>query len=98
VQVDVGLILQEPPEYLWHGTAEKSVSSIRTWGLKPQSRLYVHLSRDYDTAVKVGSRHGKPVICRVRARQMHRDGYVFYLSANNVWLTQWVPAGYLEWD
>lgn len=98
VQVDVGLTPQEPPEYLWHGTAEKSVSSIQTWGLKPQSRLYVHLSRDYDTAVKVGSRHGKPVICRVRAQQMHRDGYVFYLSANRVWLTQWVPAGYLEWD
>lgn len=65
-------------------------------GLLPKSRLYVHLSGDYETAVKVGSRHGKPVIYKVNARQMQADGYVFYQSVNGVWLTKHVPVKYLK--
>jgi putative RNA 2'-phosphotransferase len=48
-----------------------------------------------ETAKKVGSRHGKPVVFRVDCRQMEQDGYEFFLSANNVWLTKEIPAAYL---
>ncbi len=58
-------------------------------------RLYVHLSKDYDAAVKVGSRHGKPVVLRVDAARMQKDGFQFYLSQNGVWLTKRVPRRYL---
>ena len=44
----------------------------------------MHLSKDEETAVKVGSRHGKPVLYHILAKQMHDDGYKFYLSANGV--------------
>ena len=54
------------------------------------------LSKDYDTAVTVGSRHGKPVIYKVKAGEMAKDGYEFFLSANKVWLTKSVPVKYLE--
>ena len=91
IQVDVELALTEPPETLYHGTAQRFAQ-----GLLPQSRLYVHLSPDFETAEKVGQRHGKPVIYLVDAGQMHRDGYLFYLSANGVWLTKVVPAPYLK--
>lgn len=47
-----------PPQYLWHGTGEKYTQSIDSGGLIPKSRLYVHLSGDEKTAVKVGKRHG----------------------------------------
>lgn len=96
VHVDVELEQKEPPETLWHGTGEKYVAAIDEQGLKKKSRLYVHLSRDYDTAVKVGVRHGKPVIYEVAAGQMARDGHVFYQSVNGVWLTDAVPAQYLH--
>lgn len=96
VHVDVELEQKEPPETLWHGTGEKYVAAIDAQGLKKKSRLYVHLSRDYDTAVKVGVRHGKPVIYEVAAGQMARDGHVFYQSVNGVWLTDAVPAQYLH--
>lgn len=96
VHVDVELEQKEPPETLWHGTGEKYVAAIDVQGLKKKSRLYVHLSRDYDTAVKVGVRHGKPVIYEVAAGQMARDGHVFYQSVNGVWLTDAVPAQYLH--
>lgn len=95
VPVDVELEELEPPEFLYHGTGEKSVSSIDEQGLLPMSRLYVHLSPDRDTAVKVGKRHGKPVIYIVRTGQMYREGYAFYQSVNGVWLTKAVPAEYL---
>ena len=71
-------------------------ASIEAQGLLPQSRLYVHLSPDVETAEKVGRRHGEPVIYLVDAGQMHRDGSLFYLSANGVWLTKTVPAPYLK--
>lgn len=93
---DVELEEKEPPELLWHGTGEKYVASIDVQGLIPKSRLYVHLSKDEDTAVKVGKRHGKAVLYHVKAKQMHDDGYNFYLSANGVWLTKEVPVKYLE--
>ncbi|MDO5154745.1 MAG: RNA 2'-phosphotransferase [Eubacteriales bacterium] len=95
ILVDVELEEKEPPEFLWHGTGEKYVAAIDQQGLIPKSRLYVHLSKDEETAVKVGTRHGKPVLYRVEAKQMYEDGYQFYLSANGVWLTKEVPVKYL---
>lgn len=84
IPVDVELEKAMPPEYLYHGTGEKYVSSIEVQGLIQQSRLYVHLSSDNNTAEKVGARHGKPVVYRISARKMAEDGYVFYKSVNGV--------------
>ena len=61
IEVDVELEEKEPPEILWHGTGEKFATSIDNIGLIPKSRLYVHLSKDEETATIVGRRHGKPV-------------------------------------
>lgn len=95
IPVDVELDEVKPLEELWHGTGEKYVLSIDRQGLIPKSRLYVHLSKDEETAVKVGKRHGKPVLYIVKAGKMYRDGYKFYLSKNGVWLTKEVPVKYL---
>ena len=96
IPVDVELEKKNPPEILWHGTGKKYVESIDQEGLIPKTRLYVHLSSDYDTAIKVGKRHGEPVIYKVDTKRMTEDGYEFFLSVNGVWLTKRVPALYLE--
>ena len=96
IPVNVELEQKTPPEFLYHGTGEKYTASIDTQGLIPKSRLYVHLSSDYDTAVKVGSRHGRPVVYTVTAGEMQRKGYPFYLSVNGVWLTKSVPIDFLR--
>ena len=96
IPVDVELEKQEPPKYLYHGTGEKYRSSIDEQGLIPKSRLYVHLSFDIDTATKVGSRHGKPVVYRVWSGWMQREGFDFYRSVNGVWLTKEVPTKYIK--
>ena len=96
IPVDVELEEKLPPAVLYHGTGVKYEGAIDKQGLIPKSRLYVHLSSDAETARKVGSRHGKPVIYTVDCAAMAADGYKFFLSANKVWLTKEVPAGYLK--
>ena len=95
IPVDVELPVTSPPATLWHGTADRFVPSIMAQGIRSMNRLYVHLSPDTETARKVGSRHGKPVILRINSGQMEADGAVFYLSVNGAWLTKEVPAKYI---
>ena len=96
IPVDVELEEKIPPEQLFHGTGEKYVSSIDKQGLIPKSRLYVHISSDIETARKVGSRHGRPVVYRIDCRKMTEDGFRFFHSVNGVWLTKSVPPEYLR--
>lgn len=96
VEIDLGYQPQMPPELLYHGTGEKSVSSILNSGLEKRSRQHIHLSRDMETAIQVGSRHGKPAVFQVLAGEMHKSGHVFYLSENKVWLTDVVPVQFLK--
>ena len=96
VSVDVELTCAAPPAVLYHGSAEKYAAAIAASGLEPKTRLYVHLSADRATAVKVGSRHGVPVVYEVDAARMQAEGYEFYLSVNGVWLTKHVPTAYLK--
>lgn len=96
VDVDLELAPQIPPDILFHGTATRFLESIRATGLEARSRQHVHLSRDEATAVQVGQRHGKPVVLKVRAGQMHTAGHEFYLSENHVWLTARVPPEFLN--
>ena len=96
IKVDVELEEAVPTGSLYHGTCIKYVGSINTYGLNPQSRLYVHLSEDIETAYCVGSRHGTPVVYSVDTQRMIDDGLKFYKSKNNVWLTHDVPPKYLS--
>lgn len=95
VAVDLQLEARQPPDILFHGTVERFMPSILTEGLKKGKRHHVHLSRDVETARKVGARRGKPIVLQVDAGAMHAQGLVFFLSANGVWLTDTVPVEHL---
>ncbi|MGF1579327.1 MAG: RNA 2'-phosphotransferase [Gemmataceae bacterium] len=96
VPIDLQLAPAEPPEVLYHGTAEKNVLAILEQGLQKMNRHHVHLSLDRETATIVGQRHGKPVVFEIPAKKMHDEGFVFYCSENSVWLVEEVPAEYLR--
>lgn len=96
VAVDLGLEATPPPPQLYHGTATRFLSLIMSEGLRPMSRQHVHLSRERNTAVNVGARHGKPTVLRVEAGAMHEAGFTFFLSDNGVWLTDRVPPEFLS--
>jgi putative RNA 2'-phosphotransferase len=96
IEIDLNLSPQVPPEYLFHGTADRFVAAIRASGLERRQRQHVHLSAEEATAINVGSRHGRPVVLRVKAGAMHAEGRLFYFSANGVWLTEEVPTRFIE--
>lgn len=96
VEVDLQLSPAQPPATLFHGTADRNCAAILTSGLLKMARHHVHLSAEPATALKVGSRHGKPVVLVVDAARMHADGHAFFRSANGVWLVEHVAPEYLR--
>ena len=96
--VNLSHIEKTPPDLLFHGTATRSLESIRQQGLIPGSRHHVHLSQDVATATAVGRRYGKPVVLTVEALRMQAQGFKFFQAENGVWLTDQVPAAFLRED
>jgi putative RNA 2'-phosphotransferase len=96
IEVDLELEPQTPPAHLFHGTGAQNRERLEREGLNKMRRHHVHLSPDLETAIKVGSRHGKPLVFLVDTGRMSADGHIFYRSANGVWLTDAVPPSYLE--
>jgi putative RNA 2'-phosphotransferase len=96
IDVDLELNAAEPPIVLYHGTGSVSVDLILQSGLQKMRRHHVHLSADVETAIRVGSRHGKPVVFTVDAARMKAEGWTFYRSGNGVWLVDEVPAKFLQ--
>lgn len=98
IPVDLQLEQLEPPSVLFHGTALRNLGPIQEKGLCRQQRQHVHLSADEATALQVGSRHGQPIVLRVAAGEMHRQGFAFFKSDNGVWLTGHVPPAFFSFD
>ncbi len=95
VEVDLQLEPVAPPAVLFHGTGHGSAEAVEREGLRRMSRQHVHLSADISTAVRVGARHGRPVVFRVDAAGMHAVGHPLRCSDNGVWLAEEVPAAFL---
>ena len=82
VAIDLQLEAVVPPARLYHGTGEHSVASILASGLRKMARHHVHLSRDVETAMQVGARHGKPVVLVINTGDMVQAGAAFYVSGS----------------
>ena len=96
IKVDLGLPSKEPPIYLYHGTCANYLDKIFSTGISKMSRNYVHLSEDIGTALVVAKRRPPIAILRIYAKAMAKNGYTFYQSQNNVWLTEVVPRNYIQ--
>lgn len=96
ITVDLEFESQCPPPFLYHGTADRFLSAINSEGIKKMNRQHVHLSQDKETAINVGSRHGRVVVLTILAEKMYKEGIAFYLSANGVWLTDYIDPKYIS--
>ena len=96
INIDLGFEPTTPPPTLFHGTATRFLDSIKATGLEKRSRQHVHLSADKDTASQVGKRHGKLVILVIQSGKMQEQGFDFYISKNGVWLTDHIPAEFID--
>lgn len=89
-----------PPVILYHGTSKDAYLSIKKQGIKKLKRDFVHLSQDVETATNVGMRHAKRkenlMILAIDCKTMLKDGYKFYISDNDVWLSDFIPPKYIS--
>jgi putative RNA 2'-phosphotransferase len=87
----------QPPEILYHGTSPKVLPAIRTAGLQPMGRQYVHLSTQIDQARLVGRRHAPdPVVLSVRARAAEEAGVRFYQPEERLFLSTPIPPAFID--
>lgn len=84
-----------PPKILYHGTASKNLYAILQEGLKSMSRQYVHLSEKVEDAIKVGKRHGAPVVLAIDTQNVIDDGGCFYRIPNGIWLAENIKPQYI---
>ncbi|MES2545307.1 MAG: RNA 2'-phosphotransferase [Bacteroidota bacterium] len=98
INVELNLNEVEPSNFLYHGTVQKFIDSIKEKGLQKMNRQHVHLSKNEETAIKVALRRGKPIVLKVDAQKMHNEGFKFYLSENNVWLIDEVPVKFIDFE
>ena len=96
IDIELGYEPAVPPDLLYHGTPSQSVEAIRQAGLKKMERHHVHLHLDITTSITVGQRRGKPVLLVVRAVEMHRLGHEFFVTPNDVWLTDHLPVEFIR--
>ncbi|WP_367270546.1 RNA 2'-phosphotransferase [uncultured Clostridium sp.] len=80
---------------MFHGTSKRFLSSICKKGLLKGKRLYVHLSKDFETANEVSKRHGNEMVLIINTRRMVEEGHKFYMSENGVYLCEHVPHQYI---
>jgi len=73
--MDLGYAPSVPPQSLYHGTSTKNVNAILSEGIHRRKRQAVHLSETGETAVAVGTRHGRPVVLVVDSDTMHSAGF-----------------------
>lgn len=87
--------LDELPDTLYHGTSTDNYEKIVESGaIKPMSRQLVHLSKDIETASKVGKRHGKVTVLAIDAKKLAKDDHRVFISENGVYLVDEVPLEY----
>ena len=99
--IAVNLELKEalPPDTLYHGsTLEAYHLIISDNRIRKMNRHGVHLTDNPKTAWQRACRwHGKtPVILKIRSGEMLQDGHKFFITDNNVWIVDCVPADYIE--
>ncbi len=95
LKIDLEYLPVKPPDFLYHGTADKFFTSIQKKGLLKRNRHHVHLSTEKETAYNVGKRHGKPIVLKILSQKMYEKGFQFFISENGVWLTNHVPYDYI---
>lgn len=88
-----------PPDLLFHGTSQNAVAQIKSLGLLPMNRQFVHLSTDEETAEQVALRKSKQlIVLRVMANEACASGVSFYEGNEKVWLADVVPTEFIQFD
>ena len=85
-----------PKGFLYHGTSPDRLPEILNDGLCPMGRQFVHLSKEKETAYKVGLRHHpEPVILEIDAGKASKSGIDFF-DRGEVVLSERIPPEFIK--
>ena len=96
VEPELAMLL--PPEYLYHGTTVYAYEKIKACGfISKMNRHAVHMTADESKAWQSACRWhtNMPLVLKIAASEMARDGYEFGCSDNEVWCISEVPLRYI---
>lgn len=96
--VEPELEVRVPPEYLYHGTTTEALEDIlKSGAILRMSRHAVHMQADAAKAWQSAERRKNktPVLLKIAAGEMSRNGAVFEISENGVWFCERVPTEYI---
>ena len=86
----------EPPETLYHGTSIENITKIIASGLLPMNRNNVHLSDDFESAEKIGKRHGYPIVIELDTEELIDNEIKFFAVDEHVWLSEALPSNLIS--
>lgn len=86
-----------PPRYLYHGTTTAALEKIlKSGAITKQKRHAVHMQADPAKAWQSAQRwHLTPVLLKIDAKEMHKRGFAFGKTENEVWCTESVPTEFI---
>lgn len=86
----------EPPEFLFHGTAEELIPEMMAKGLLRMRRRFAHLSSDIDWVLRFLANKPRWVVLRVLAGDAHQNGVCFRQANRHVWLADSLAPRFLQ--
>jgi putative RNA 2'-phosphotransferase len=92
------LTVTQPPEYLYHGTtteADRVISRSGVISRMKRHAVHMHVDPAFAWLSATRRRGQEPLLLKIAAGEMHRQGYVFGVTENQVWCTEEVPVGYI---
>ena len=95
--VEPELEYNEPPEFLYHGTNTEALEKIlKSGAILKMNRHAVHMQEDFKQAWKSAVRWKKvPVVLKISARELSKEGVAFGVSENQVWCAGEIPKQYI---
>jgi putative RNA 2'-phosphotransferase len=89
--------MADPPENLYIGVLQSRLAELKTTGLTPTNRQYVHLSESSEEAVEIARHQGDDAIAlTVRAADAARNGVLFHHPTDGIYLVTKLPPEYLD--
>lgn len=98
VPIDMSDRIAAPPQWLYHGTSKEALDKIYLEGLTPQDRQFVHMREIYEDALNHAvKKHKDPIVLGIKTGtcDSESEDVVFYQASRGVWLTKYVPFGYI---
>jgi len=89
-------IALEPPEFLFHGTAEELMPEVMAKGLLRMGRRFAHLSSDIDWVLRFLANKPQWVVLRILAHEAHKKGICFRQANGHVWLVDSIGGEFLR--